>query len=326
MDPATRFRPTTLEFDIHDRTNLEHLSQLIDASAEFKKLSPDLPASTIADTVLACRGIEVLGFAGSTADLSRQFLSSRLPERALEVFAGFLPDADEKVEVLLPKEVVAREITDRLATQMPGSSGTQKLLEYDRLGGGGKGKFFLAEMDFGIQPSAQYGVEYARFSAAWRPAQCKDGRHLRTYAIAPDTDWQKYGNRTWKLAVTGDLGLGLPEAAVPGVSAGLKAGVSYVYETQLTLTQAVVTATNNGNDEMSWAMKRNPETGEDPRGSFRMFATLGIPDGFGQTLEELRSRVRVRLGGKVKRSTGWSFTEPRRTQEAVTARIRFITG
>lgn len=319
VDPAA-MQSVRLTFDPLDSENLDHLGALIEGTSEFRSLGHSIPAIRLADAVLTARSLESLGGVGSGFELAFNCVGSKVPRQVLRSIFGLLPDPAEQMEVSIPRSVEAREVTQGLASLAGGTTDSARLLRYDMAHA--KSRFFLLAYDFGVQPAREQKVNYARFKSILTPARMARDSFLRTYSIAPQSSWQHLGSRTFNLTVNGDLGMELRDPVGGALKAAAGAAANYVYQTQYTLATATVVGATNGNEVTSWAMKPGPEDGQDPRGWFRMYATLGVPQVFGKTIDELNQRIKARLNAKVR--TNWTLSQPRDFAKAASVPVQFV--
>lgn len=320
MVEARTTQSLRLGFDPLDRDNLDRLETLISATPEYRTQVHGIPAIDVADLVLKARSLEMVGGPGTGFELAKSCVGTRVPDGALRSFFGLLPDPGEAMEVSIPRALEAREITSELSKLATGSSETARLLQYDMKHA--NSRFFLLAYDFGIQPSPVQTVSYARFKSTLAPARIASGNFIRTYSIAPQTSWQQYGSKTMNLTVNGELGFEVHDLGVGSVEAAARASTAYVYQTQYTLATSTVVGSTNGNEVVSWAMKPGPQDGQDPRGWFRLYATIGVPRAFGETAEELGSRFKARLVAKVR--TNWTLSQGRNYPKSASVPVEFI--
>lgn len=278
---------SSLEFDWLDAHNLNRTFRALKLSRE--KAWPTLTMPTkgrreikVGDAVLTC-----------SADVAIK--GSRL--RSLE---HSLPSKDDAVELHLPERLVARDLMGfykKLAQEE-----IPPKIAYDmksfRL------NFFSLDAGFGIMPGPKKKVDWASLKIQLAP-KSKDTGFLRIYELAPQTTFEETSSFEGDVDVNADLKFSTPDP-VPWLSSGLKVSGRALYKTRLKFATSVITASTNQNHVVSWQFQRSRVKGEDPRGLFQTAVTIGVPQSYGMTVDELSKAISASYAVRAS-VKGWVF-------------------
>ncbi len=288
-DRNQALKPSYLELDPLDEENLRRASEMSQTIAHPRYLSEDSRSYRVTP---------------SRTKLERSRARHQFAEPT-EIFRNLfqsIPDRFHRIDIQQPLEVPAREITNHLHGIPSNELDFRIKHDLDAL----NMKFFVLHVNFGIDPDPKELVDSVSVKAVLKPGM-HSGGCIRIYAQAPQTSFEKTAEYNGKTEVTSQMGFQIPKRLVPWLNAGIDIKAQAIYEEHLAFSKAIVTSTTNSNDNMSWQFKRSAETGEDPRGTYRLCATVGIPRDFAENVQELKGLIQADLAIKAD-VKGWLFT------------------